>query len=57
MKDFISSDFCTDCGGIGYFHLPSHPESIPEKEQCFSCEELHEQELRADRLHDEAKGN
>jgi hypothetical protein len=48
-EDFITSDYCTECNGDGI--------SLDDGEQCFSCEELHTQELRADRLMDEAKGN
>jgi hypothetical protein len=56
-RDFVTSDFCGDCGGIGYFNLPSHPESKNEPEQCPECERLHDLEVRADRRMDEMKGN
>lgn len=49
-NEFIKSEFCTECGGTG--------ESVDEPgEQCFSCEDLHKAEIRADRMHDEMKGN
>jgi len=48
MSDFIKSDYCRECDGDG---------TSEENEQCESCEELHQQELRADRMHDEMKGN
>jgi hypothetical protein len=48
-KDFVTSDYCTECDGDGVDKVDGG--------QCFSCEELHAQELRADRLMDEAKGN
>jgi len=46
MNDFITSDYCTECEGCGEV----------ENEQCAECEYLHQQELRADRMHDEMKG-
>lgn len=59
MSDFIKSDHCQECGGIGYYtHFVQLFDDVQsEKEQCESCEELHEWELRADRLEDEAKGD
>lgn len=54
MNDFIKSDFCTECDGVGYV---THQFEGIIFEQCESCEELHRQELRADRMMDEAKGN
>lgn len=45
--DFVKSDYCQDCGGIGQI----------DNEQCESCEDLHNQELQADRFQDELKGN
>lgn len=53
-EDFIKSDHCRDCGGEGFFYLPN---GLQEKEQCYTCEELHAAEVRADRMMDEAKGN
>jgi hypothetical protein len=59
-EDFITSDYCTECEGRGWHEIEAEETRILttfKKEQCFSCEELHAQELRADRLMDEAKGN
>ena len=44
-NDFVSSDYCTECGGIGHIW----------GEQCAECEDLHEAELRADRRMDSFK--
>ena len=57
MKDFIKSDYCTACDGRG-FRIEKTSHGLPnELEQCESCEELHQQEIKADRLEDEIKGN
>lgn len=48
--DFIKSDYCLECNGDG--RQVFNDEVI----QCESCEELHKAEVRADRMHDEAKG-
>lgn len=45
-EDFLKSDYCTDCNGDG---------KADDGTQCQSCEELHEQELRADRMMDSWK--
>lgn len=50
-EDFVRSDYCTECEGVGFVFEED------KKEQCAECEHLHEQELRADRMMDEAKGN
>lgn len=55
-NDFIKSDFCTECDGEGFIWLHD-PYTASKKEQCFECERLHRLEVRADRLHDEMKGN
>lgn len=59
MSDFLTSDYCQECGGIGYYtHFTQLFDDVQsEREQCESCEELHRQELLADRLEDEMKGN
>lgn len=59
MSDFIKSDFCHECDGAGYVTYKTllFDDVQIEKEQCESCEELHKQEIRADRMHDEMKGN
>lgn len=58
MNDFIKSDFCNECGGDGYYwRHHENPLADSEKEQCEECERLHQLEIRADRLQDEAKGN
>lgn len=49
---FLQSDYCTECGGLGFITL-----AINTHEQCEECERLHNLELRADRLCDELKGN
>lgn len=49
-QDFISSDYCHECGGAGFLWVKPH-----RQEQCESCEELHEQEVRADILIDSIK--
>lgn len=49
MNDFITSIHCYECDGDGA--------SLDDGAQCSSCEELHQLELRADRLEDEMKGN
>ena len=46
-KDFIESDYCTECDGSGEV----------DGEQCMECERLHAIEIRADRLEDEWKGD
>lgn len=59
-NNFIKSDYCNECGGEGYYQVKTHEteEYVEyEKEQCPECEHLHEMEVRADRMHDEAKGN
>ena len=48
---FIKSDYCQECDGSGSVTFDS------EVEQCEECERLHKLELRADRMHDMAKGN
>lgn len=54
MSDFIKSDYCTECGGEGFIWLyHENPLADSEKEQCESCEELHQAEVRADRMQDE----
>ena len=50
-SDFLRSDYCDECGGNGYLIEEG------KEEQCLNCEEIHNQEVRADRLHDEMKGN
>lgn len=60
--EFLKSDYCTECGGGGYrtektWTCPLTGFAQRELEQCESCEELHDQEVRADRMHDEMKGN
>jgi hypothetical protein len=58
MSDYIKSDYCTECDGEGFVYLiHENPSADNDKEQCAECEELHQQELYADRLHDEMKGN
>jgi hypothetical protein len=60
MSDYIKSEFCLECGGEGFVKFISHQtEEYAEYEtgQCAECEELHKQEIRADRMHDLAKGN
>lgn len=52
--DFVSSEYCTECGGEGYLVVNAREGEI---DQCESCEELHRQELIADRMQDQAKGN
>lgn len=47
MSDFIKSDFCTECEGVGHV----------EEEQCAECEYLHDLERKADIKQDIAKGN
>lgn len=56
---FLSSDYCTECGGVGFVsHKTQLFDDVEiEKEQCSSCEQLRKSELKADRLEDEAKGN
>lgn len=49
--DWIRSEHCGLCGGVGFTSDSS------EKEQCEECERLHDLELKADRQHDELKGN
>lgn len=57
-SDFLRSDYCDECGGSGYTWLiHENPMADNEKEQCPQCESIHNQEVRADRLHDEMKGN
>lgn len=56
MTDFIKSDYCTECDGEGFVWL-RHEQGDNDKDQCFECERLHTLEVRADRLHDEAKGH
>lgn len=64
MSDFIKSDYCTECDGTGKVFIgfdigfdPKRMEKfdIDKFEQCESCEELHEKEVRADRMFDELK--
>lgn len=50
-QDFVKSDYCRECNGDGRQQFGD------EIIQCESCEELHKAEVRADRMHDEAKGN
>ena len=60
MSDYLKSDNCEDCGGEGFrYYITHQTEEYVEHEtdQCAECEELHKQEVRADRLHDEMKGN
>ena len=58
MSDWIKSDYCHECGGEGFIWLHhENPLADNDKEQCEECERLHQLELRADRLEDEAKGN
>ena len=45
QEKFIVSDYCGDCNGDGI--------SVDDGGQCETCEELHQQELRADRMQDE----
>lgn len=52
-EDFLSSDYCTECGGVGYVWLRhENPLADNEKEQCESCEDLHIAECRADNMMD-----
>jgi hypothetical protein len=46
-EDYITSTYCLECNGDGI--------SLDDGEQCLSCEELHQQELRADRMMDAIK--
>ena len=56
--NFLRSDYCDECGGNGYLYkVHENPLADNEREQCPTCESLHDQELKADRLHDELKGN
>ena len=51
MSDFISSDHCLDCGGIGYRSfktLDTGEYHEIETEQCEECERLHGLEIKAD---------
>lgn len=48
--EFIKSDYCTECGGTGFIWVKP-----TRQEQCESCEDLHEQEIRADILMDSIK--
>lgn len=59
MNDFITSDYCPECDGCGYvtYTTPLFDDVQIEKEQCAECEYLHKQEIKADRLYDEMKGN
>lgn len=59
MSDYIKSDYCEECGGVGYYthKVGLFDDYQLEKEQCEVCEELHRQEILADRLEDEMKGN
>jgi hypothetical protein len=56
MNDFIRSEYCYECDGLGYLVVKRNDHS-EEFEQCYECEELLQQELRADILHDILKGN
>jgi hypothetical protein len=57
-NDWLKSDHCAVCGGIGFIVKPFGKTGVLDYEdQCESCEELHYQEVRADRLQDEWKGN
>jgi hypothetical protein len=61
--NFLKSDYCNACGGIGYriektiADMPTPGLRRIEYEQCEECEELHDQERRADIMQDIAKGN
>jgi hypothetical protein len=57
QEKFIVSDYCGDCDGEGYFTRATQlfDDVQYENFQCETCEELHQQEIRADRLHDEMK--
>lgn len=63
MNDFIKSDYCTECEGEGFIvysyvtPLFDGAQMETDHEQCPECEFLHQQEVRADRMHDEMKGN
>jgi methionyl-tRNA synthetase len=62
MHDYLSSAYCTECGGIGYriektWTCPSTGAKHEDLEQCEACEDLHRMEVRADRMMDELKGN
>lgn len=63
---YIKSDYCTECDGSGRASVGTRPVfnhksmEIFDADimgQCESCEDLHRQELLADRLEDAAKGN
>lgn len=63
-EEFISSVYCTACDGSGETVIDHRAwisgGNVYEEDvmgQCLNCEELHQQELKADRLHDEMKGN
>jgi hypothetical protein len=56
MSDFLKSDYCPICEGEGFVWLHhENPLADSEKEQCETCKDLHQQELRADRMHDQMK--
>lgn len=64
MSGFIKSDYCEECEGTGRIFVGMEVGFDPIKmeqfdkdifEQCFSCEELHDKEVRADRMFDELK--
>lgn len=56
MNDFIRSDYCLQCDGIGFVVI-SKEDECQELEQCEECEELHRKEVKADLLHDILKGH
>jgi hypothetical protein len=60
MDDFLKSDYCTECDGLGYYEEYSQQTAYlvtSMKYQCPSCEELHQKEARADILEDELKND
>lgn len=63
MSDFIKSEYCTECGGEGFITysyitpLFDDTQLETDHEQCPECEHLHRQEVLADRLEDEMRGN
>lgn len=59
MSDWVKSDYCTECGGEGFYthSTPLFDDVQIEEEQCPECERLHELEVRADIAQDVAKGN
>ena len=63
MSDWIKSEHCTECEGRGcttYTYVTplfDGAQLETDEEQCPECEYLHQQEVLADRLEDEMKGN